>query len=294
MPLALIPGGTLLVILSAAGFATLAIFLKFAYAAGTNLMTILAFRFIVAALFLGLVLRWRGISLLLDAGMTLRLLAMGALGYGSMAFLFAASLYYLPASLSAMLLYTYPAIVSLLSFALGDERFTETKGTALTLCLAGLVLVLGTSFTGIHPVGVLLSLGAAVSYSCYIVVGSRLLKNVNCLLATFYVCSAAALVFTVIGLLTDGLQLVLPLSTWLILLGIAVFPTIIGVLCFFAGLSRVGATNASMISTLEPIITIFLSVALLGERITPLQMGGGLLILGGIIILQLWPGKRAA
>ena len=61
---------------------------------------------------------------------------------------------------------------------------------------------------------------------------------------------------------------------------------------FFAGMSRVGATNASIISTLEPVITVLLSVALLNENITPLQIGGGVLILVGILILQLWAGNK--
>jgi len=284
--------GTLQIILSAAGFATLAIFIKFAYAAGANLVTILAIRFIIAAFILVLILHYRGLSLRLNRKMTLALLAMGGLGYGSMSALFAGTLHYLPASLSAMLLYSYPAIVSLLSFFTGDERFTRIKGIALLICLIGLVLTLGVSFQSAAPIGVLLGLGSAIAYSIYIVIGNRLLKNTDALLVTGYICISAAIVFTLTGLGTGTLQLHLPYSAWFCILGIAVFPTIVGILFFFAGLKKVGPTNASIISTLEPVITVLLSILLLGEKVTQVQVGGGIMILCGIILLQLYPGAK--
>jgi drug/metabolite transporter (DMT)-like permease len=280
--------GALLIVASAAGFATLAIFIKFAYAAGANVITIVAVRFLIAALFLGLVLKMRGISLFVGKKMAIQLCLMGAIGYGSMSVLFATSLKYLPASLSSMLLYTYPALVSLLSFALGDEIFSLKKGLALAVCFVGLVLVLGVSYAELHPVGILLGLGSAVMYSCYIVIGNRLLKNVNPLVTTTYVCAAAATTFILIGLVTGDIILTLPLQGWLAILGIALFPTLIGILGFFAGMAHIGAANASIISTVEPLLTVILAAILLSETITLLQTIGGTLIISGILILQLW------
>ena len=284
--------GTLQIVLSAAGFATLAIFIKFAYAGGANLITILSIRFTLSGLFFLLILHQRGISLRLNKKMIFSLLAMGGLGYGSMSAFYGGSLYYLPASLSSMFLYTFPAMVSLISFLTGDERFTRIKGAALLLCLAGLSLTLGVSFAHISTVGVILSLGSAVSYSIYIVVGNRLLKNVDSLLVSCYICFAAAMVFTTAGLLTNSLNYALPASAWMYILAITIFPTIIGILFFFAGLKKVGPTNASIISTLEPLITVLLSILILNEQITGLQSCGGILILLGVILLQLYPGAK--
>ncbi|VBB07547.1 Hypothetical protein LUCI_2811 [Lucifera butyrica] len=280
--------GSLLAAASAAGFATLAIFIKFAYEAGANLITILSFRFLLAGIFLYGVLKLRGISLQVTRPMALSLFLMGALGYGSMSVLFGAALQYLPASLTALLLYTYPALVTLLSFAVGDETCSWQKGLSLTGCFCGLFLVLGVSVAGINGIGVALSLGAAVIYSVYIVISNRLLKDVNSMVVTTYVCLSAALVFWTAGLSTNSLTLVLSPLGWLSILGTAIFATLIGVLFFFAGVSRIGATNASIISTLEPVITVILSVVLLGDSITPAQAGGGLLILVSILLLQLW------
>lgn len=284
--------GALLVAASAAGFATLAIFIKIAYAVGANTTTILAGRFGLAASCLVILLKWRGISLTIDKRLLLQLALLGGLGYGSMSMLFAMTVKYAPASLAAMLLYTYPAIVSVLSFFIGDEKYSWQKGLALAVCFSGLFLVLGVSFDNVSMLGFVFGLSAALVYSLYIVIGNRLLKNTNPLVTTTYVCASAAAIFLVTGLATNSLNWTLPLVGWLSIIGIALLATIVGIVGFFAGMSRVGATNASIISTLEPIITVLLSVALLNEKITPLQVGGGILILGGIVFLQLWAGKN--
>lgn len=283
--------GALLVAVSAAGFATLPIFIKFAYAAGASAITILAGRFVLAAISIAILLKWRGISLMIDKALMLRLALLGGMGYGSMSMLFAMTIKYVPASLAVMLLYTYPAIVSVLSFFIGDEKYTWQKGLALTVCFSGLFLVLGVSLDNVSMLGFVLGLGSALVYSFYIVIGNRLLKNTNPLVTTTYVCTSAAIVFLVIGITTDSLTWSMPLTGLLSIIGIALLPTIVGIVGFFAGMSHVGATNASIISTLEPIITVLLSVALLNEKITPLQVSGGILILGSIVFLQLWAGK---
>jgi len=283
--------GALQVAASAAGFATLAIFIKFAYEAGANTITILTWRFTLAALCLILLLKLRGISLALDKRLIIKLALLGGLGYGSMSTLFALSVKSVPASLAAMLLYTYPALVSILSFIIGDERYTWQKGLALAVCFSGLFLVLGVSFENVGILGFAYGLGGALVYSIYIVIGNRLLQGINPLVTTTYVCASAAVIFLVSGLASASLNWTLPLFGWLSIIGIALLATIVGIVGFFAGMSRIGAINASIISTLEPVITVLLSMALLYEKITPLQVGGGVLILGSIVFLQLWAGK---
>jgi drug/metabolite transporter (DMT)-like permease len=217
---------------------------------------------------------------------------MGAIGYGGMSMLFANSIHYLPASLTALILYTYPALVTVLAVVVGDEEFTIQKGVALSICSAGLVLLLGASFGGVSLEGVLSALGAASIYSCYIVIGNRILKDVDALVTSLYVCSAAGFTFLSYGLATHSLLFAVSASGWLSILGVAVFPTLIGVIGFFAGLQLIGASSAAIISMLEPLITVLLSALLLGERITSRQgLGGGILLIGAII-LQLWGARR--
>jgi len=283
--------GALLVLLSATGFATLAIFIKIAYSAGANTLTVLTLRFMLASLLLWMVLRPLGISPRISGKAAVQLGLMGTIGYGSMSFFFASSLQYLSASLSEMLLFTYPALVSLLSFALGFEKFSWQKGLALATCLYGLFLILGVSLGNISHIGIALALGSAIIYSCYIMISNHVLKDVHSLVATTYVCSATALAFAIYTWSTGQLILSLPLTGWLSLLGIAFFGTIVGILCFFAGIIRIGAANAAIISTAEPIITVALSALFLGEHLSLFQGVGGLLIIASILILQVYGDK---
>lgn len=279
--------GALLVLTSAAGFATLPIFIKLAYVAGANTLTVLTLRFMLAALFLWIILIPLGISPRITIKSAIKLSLMGIIGYGSMSFLFATSLQYLSASLAEMLLFTYPVLVSILSFAKGDEELNWQKGLALFICIAGLFLILGVSLANISQVGIALGLGSAVVYSCYIMISKSVLKNIHSLVATTYVCTAAALTFTAYTWKTDQLILDLPTTGWLALVGIAFFGTIVGILGFFAGISKISVSNASIISTAEPVIAVLLSVLMLGEHLTLLQGVGGLLIVASILVLQL-------
>ncbi len=281
--------GALLVLSSAAGFSTLAIFIKLAYGAGANTLTILTLRFVLASLCLWPLLRFLKISPRIPIKTAIKLCLMGALGYGTMSLAFAASLQYLPASLSEMLLFTYPIIVSVLSFLIDDEEFSWQKGASLAICLLGLFFILGVSFTGLSQLGILLGLSSAIVYSCYILIGNRVLKNVHALVATTYVSSAAGFAFAAYSIITGELMLeTLPLHGWLALAGTAVFGTVLGILGFFAGIIKIGAANASIISTAEPVLTVLLSVLILGEALTLLQSLGGLLVIGSILLLQLY------
>lgn len=280
--------GVWFIVASAAGFATLGILIKYAFAGGANITTILAGRFLLTGGFLGLYLSIRRTPVLIARKPFCQLVLMGAIGYGGMSMLYANSIHYLPASMTALLLYTYPALVTVLAVAVGDERFTYQRGMSLLICSAGLVLLLGASFQGMQLAGVLSALGAAAIYSCYIIIGNRILKELDPLVTSLYVCTAAGLTFLLYGVATDSLILDLAPQGWLAIVGIAVFPTIFGVIGFFAGLRLIGATNASIISMLEPLITVLLCVILLGERITLMQGFGGAVLLGGALILQLW------
>lgn len=279
--------GSLFIMISATGSATLSIFTKYAFTAGANIITIISIRFLLAALFLLLVLKSRHISPFINFKLMVQLCLMGAIGYGGMSILFANSLHYLTASLTGMLLYTYPAMVTLLSFWVGDEQFSTGKMIALFICLAGLSLVLGVSSADAPLSGILSVLGAAVIYSVYIVISNRILKRVNPLTATTYICVSTGMIAFLYGLLDHSFIWHLPIQGWLAILGITIFPTIIGILCFFSGLNLIGPANAAILCTLEPLITVLLSIALLGETITYSQISGGLFIISGIIILQL-------
>ncbi|MEK7490916.1 MAG: DMT family transporter, partial [Pseudomonadota bacterium] len=283
--------GVLLIALSASAFGAMAIFARFAYAAGADVYGLLAVRFLLAAIAMGFVMRARGISLP-PWRRVLALAAMGGIGYVSQSYCFFTALNYAQASLVALLLYLYPLFVTILAAVFLKEHLTTSTVIALVLCSVGAGLTVGGGEGS--SLGIALGVAAAVIYSIYIVVGARVTAGVNAIATTTVICTAAALVYVTLGLLRAGAgvppQFPVSAGGWLALVAIALVSTVLAILTFFAGLQRLGASKASMLSTLEPVVTVVLAALLLGEHIGPTQAVGGGLILAGV----LWLTRRAS
>jgi drug/metabolite transporter (DMT)-like permease len=282
--------GVLFCLASAAAFGAMGIFGKLAYEQGTTVGTLLALRFALAAL-----LFW---GLAAGTGATRRLrhvarrdvvtaLALGAVGYSAQAGAYFAALRRMDASLLSLLLYTFPAMVAVAAVLLGRERATRRTVFALTLASGGLVLVLtGAAAGALDPLGTALGLGAAAVYSAYILSSQGVAGRVGPLLLSALVCTGATVTLTaaavVVGDLHPG-RVTAEGFGWLA--GIAVISTVAAVGLFFAGLARVGPTAASILSTLEPVVTVALAALAFGERLSATQLLGGALVLSAVLAL---------
>jgi drug/metabolite transporter (DMT)-like permease len=286
--------GSLMCLGSGAAFGAMAIFGKLAYDEGATVGTLLSVRFALAAvLFWALVaaagalaearaLRGR------DVGIGLIL---GSCGYAAQAGCFFLALERIDASLLSLLLYTFPAMVAAAAVALGRERLDARKLTALALASGGLVLVLAGAGTGaLDPLGVALGLGAAVVYSTYILSSERISTRLRPTLLAAIVCSGAAVSLTIGSALLGELRPGdLTTAGWGWLTCLAVVSTVAAVGLFFAGLSRVGPTTASILATVEPLVTVLLAFLVFGEMLGPAQLAGGALVLAAVLVLQLRP-----
>jgi len=136
----------------------------------------------------------------------------------------------------------------------------------------------------INSLGVALALGSAFVYATYIVIANKVLQTTTPLVTITLISTSAALTYGIIGMTMSGATWNLAWNTWLGIGGIAFFSTIIAMLTFFQGMKIVGATTASIISTLEPVITVIFAVILLDEHLTYLQAVGGIfVVMGGIL-----------
>ncbi len=282
--------GALLVAASAAAFGALPIFARLAYAQGVDLIGILVPRFAIGAALLALIAIARGRRW--PRGRTLvAALAMGGLGYTGQSFLYFSALQYADASLVALLLYSFPFIVAVLAAVFLRERLDAPRIVALVAAGAGLAMTIGGG-QGM-PLGIVLGLGAALVYAVYIVVGSQLLREVDAVVASSLICAAAASSY---GLLAVGRGMAgvppswpASMAAWLPVIALAVISTVLAIGAFFAGLQRLGATLTSVLSTLEPVVSVALAALVLGEHVSALQAFGGAVIIGTAIWLALRP-----
>jgi drug/metabolite transporter (DMT)-like permease len=288
--------GTLLVIIAATGYANLPILTKFAYQANVPMLSILQWRFTFAVLLVWLLWplwrRWaslRGLSF----KQVLTLLGLG-MYFCLPAFTSVMALARVPATTFTLLVYTYPTLVALISFLLG-ERLPLTSWLAVFLATAGCALtVLGGDGEGLMIRGlsdVFWPLANALTYAIYLVLVSRLGEIGTRISSTALTMTGTLLAVSVVGL-AFGVSAPTTTQGWQALLGMASISTAIPIAAMFGGVAHIGATNASILATFEPVLTIILAAILLHEKAGITQLWGGALILSSVVLLNASPLVR--
>lgn len=272
-----------LVTLSAVAYGCNPIMVKIALRSHTGTATLLSIRYTIAAICLMALMaarrqafpRGRALGTLVLLG------AFGNMGHSGLYFF---ALSKASAASVAILLFVYPALVTLIAAFWLRERVPALKWVAVALALTGAMLTVGRA-NGATPVGSLCALGSATWYAAYIVVSSRITARYSTLAATTVVVASSAVVFCIVTLLTS----VKPPDSaagWAAACGTAIVGTVIAILAFFGGLTRVGPVTTSTMGTLEPIVTVVLAASVLGERLKPYQIAGGVMVFVAVLLLS--------
>ena len=278
--------GVLLIVLSATSFGTLGVLGKYASAAGLSIPTVLAYRFLGGTFLIWTLVAYRG-NLRRLRGRTLGVaILLGAGFYAAQSGLYFLGLEYMTAGLVGLVLYTYPALVVVLSYVFLDERITRHTVAGLVLAMGGVAVVSGFDPVGADPRGIAVVLGAALVYAGYYVTSHVALADVNSQTLTAYVLPSAGVSFVVFGLATDSLTIPATSYEVTVLAMVALVGTAIPIGAFFAGLAYIGASRASIISSLEPATAVFLGVLLIDEPLAPATVVGGVLVLVGVLVIQ--------
>jgi drug/metabolite transporter (DMT)-like permease len=273
--------------LAAGGFGTMAVVAKLAYATGVNVVTLLAVRFTIAAVVLWLLALHKGVARVPSWRIGLVALGIGLGSYSLESGLFYASLTRIDASLAELLLFSYPAIVVLGAIALRRESGSRRRLVALGLATTGVGLVLAGGDPGaLDPLGVALALGAALMYAIYVLVADALGGRLHPLTFAALVCSGAAIAFSSAGTASGTLHLALPASAWGYAAVIALLSTVLSLTAFLGGVARLGPGRASILSTLEPPITVAAAFIAFGEVLGPVQLLGGAAVIIAVLVLQ--------
>jgi len=276
--------GIALVLVSATAFGTNAIFGKLAYAAGLGTSQTLAFRFLLGALGMwALAIALRQNPLRFPRKRLLTLLALGAVFYTAQSFSYFTALRTLPASLVVLIAYIYPSQVVIVGWLFLHRRISLWAAVTLVATFTGVLLLLGGAQMQLSW-GLLFAVAAPTVYTAYILVGETVMSDVPAVGASAVIISGAAVMFAIIAGLGGELRLPATAGGWAVAFGIALIPTMIAISTFLAGLPRIGAARSSLISTWEPVVTIFLAVILFHDSFTAFQVLGGVLILGAVVL----------
>lgn len=283
---------TALIILSALSFGSLSTLTVLSGREGVPLLTAMFWRYLLAALILGLVLRKKVVRDI-HRSAAFRLMIIGALGQAFVTYVSLYALEYLPVGPLAFMFYTYPAWLALISAVLGREALTLSRFTALSIAMIGIVVMVGAPGTAsLGTFGIILALGAALLYAIYLPSLNHAQRGITPLLSSFYLICGVLTSFLVANIVTRNLQTPATTAIWAYVGTMAVFSTVIAFVSLIAGLRVLGPVRTSIIATIEPFFTAILGAVLLGEPLTRFVLAGGALIAGAVLLLQITPVER--
>jgi drug/metabolite transporter (DMT)-like permease len=281
-----------MVLISATAFGMNAIFGKLAYAASLGTTQLLALRFVLAAVGMwALALFLRQNPLRFPGRRLVALLGLGAIVYTGQSLSYFLALRTLPASLCVLIVYIYPSLVVLAAWLFLRRAVSVWHVVGLAASFVGLVLLVGGAHIQL-AVGLVFAIAAPIIYTGYILISENVMSDVPAVGASAVIMSGAGAAFCVIAAFQRELAWPATPAGWAIVIGLALIPTMIAISLFLAGLPRIGAARASLISTWEPVVTVIVAVLLLGDRFSPLQVVGGVMVLAAVIVVQVVPARR--
>ncbi|MGR9114124.1 MAG: DMT family transporter [Gammaproteobacteria bacterium] len=287
--------GLIFVLLGALGFSTKSILIKLAYGVSDQVdaISLLALRMLFALPFFLIVAVWHHkrntSSQALQKKQWLSLAMLGMMGYYLASYLDFIGLQYISAGLERVILFIYPTFVVLLS-AIASKRFiTLREMLALALSYGGMVFVFIDSMT-MESAGLILGsvsvLASAMVFACFMMGSGVMVKQIGSARFTAYSMTVASLVTLMHFVLKGrGGLTEFPVDVYWLALFLAVFSTVLPAFFMNAGVKRVGAGSASIISSAGPIATLALAFIILDEAVTAIQFFGTLLVLTGVYIV---------
>lgn len=294
--------GYSLVLLGALGFSAKAIIIKLAYAANAEVdaITLMALRMLFALPFFLLVAVWhnkKSRALPLDIKQWGVIIILGLMGYYIASYLDFLGLQFISAGLERVIIFLYPTFVVLFSAVVYRRRITAPVGIALGLSYIGTLLVFVEHLT-IASSGLLLGsglvLGSAIIFSWFVMGSGIMTQRIGSSRFTAYTMTVASVATLAHFALLHAAALTrlssLPYAGWERVYSLAfimaVFSTVLPAFFMNAGIRRIGAGSASIISTTGPIATLFMAYMLLGEAITPIQLAGTFFVLAGVYVVS--------
>ena len=270
-------------------FGFLGLFGKTALAKGVSSFEFLAFRYLVAAAMMAIIVsvRAKRISALWLGGRTItRCLLLGLLGYAVFSSFYFLALERISASMTVILLYMYPVFVAVGGAALFKERVPLNRLPALPMAFAGLVCLVWMDLQVGQTAGLIFGLLAAVFYSIYILLSSHWMKNSDAMASTFWIQLGAGITLFAYSFTSISRSAFVLQVAWLQIILIAFVCSVLAMWLFLSGLLKVQNWEASLLSMAEPITAVAVGVLILGETLGALQWIGAALVLSALALVS--------
>ncbi len=276
-------------IVAAVSYGTNPLGVLFLYEAGLRPVSVLFYRFSIAAALLALLMIVQHKSFAITRKEAKTLLSLGALFVVS-SFTFYMSFRYMPAGLASTILFFYPVMVAVIMAMFFGEKVRIGTVISIVLALLGIVMLYkGDGNTTINITGMWLVIVSALTYALYIVFLNRSEIRMSSVKLTFYVlliCIASNVVASFFDP-AGGLQALPGARSWLYALWLGVVPTVFSLVSMAVAVKYVGSTPTAIMGALEPMTAVVIGVTVFHEVFTTRIAAGILMILSAVIIIVL-------
>jgi drug/metabolite transporter (DMT)-like permease len=279
----------LLVLLSCVSIGVAPVLAKLALDGGSNALSVVTARNLIMAMILAIVLVILRRSFKLPTEALRRSVAMGPvyilLGVG-----YLGAVAYIPVNLTILIYFLHPLLIGILVRLIGHEAVSFTSIVALCLAIVGLGIAIGAKWMHLNAAGLGLAFISAIACTIMIVGNSITMKSADSLAVTFWMVLSAAIILSVFQILFGKMIWPANAEGWVGFIGVGLAYTV-GLTAFFVAIPYLGATRATMLTNIEPLLGIGFAMMLLNEHITWLQTVGMVLVFVSIGIMELVPRK---
>ena len=273
------------VLTAAVMFTVSDVFGKLALEGGADVLSLLSFRSVLG---IGLVFVWlqlgepavalprpaKRISLALGVLLTLNLFGVFK------------AIELVPVSIAILTYFIYPLLTGIIGAMTGVDRLTFMGAATALVAFFGLALIIGANPADLAVVGLLAAVGGALCRTGMLLITRAALKGADARLVTWYTLWSSMLVFVALSIMTWDWHWPHNVSGWVAFLGIG-FTTTAAILTLYVSTQRIGPFRTALYMNLEPFMTAMLSAVVLGDRMTPLQALGGVVMIGALCFFQM-------
>ncbi len=192
-------------------------------------------------------------------------------------------------SVAAILLYTAPAFVTVISRFVFKEWLTSRKIAALIATILGCALVVGflpSMQVSVSTLGIIVGLGSGLGYALYSIFGKLASSKYSSLTITTYTFIIAGTFMLPVSRIWEAKNLFAQTEVWIYALGLGLIPTVLAYTLYTLGLSQIESSRASITATIEPIVAAMVGTALFGDILTGWQVLGIILVLSAVFLVQ--------
>ncbi len=216
----------------------------------------------------------------------LKTISLGVFSYsGSSGFYFLAT-HYLATGLAMVIFFCYPMFVAMFAWLFTSWKITRYAIASLVAIFIGLILLKGEGSHAINFTGIFLAMLSGLSYAIYVYSNRHSSEKIEALPLTLFICLGNSLVFLFFSLFTHSFLIPTSMHAWFYMLALGIFATAVPIQLLLIGLKHISPIKVSIISVLEPAVTVLIGFVLLSEAMTVAQFLGIIIVLAGAVLIQ--------